>query len=77
VTTFQAEIAIRRQAVAAFRTSEFKLSATPLTKFGAVGKLDLALWAFHGCPPLGNVEEGGLLKSLSPEETPHDGMNNN
>ena len=75
MTTFQAEIAIRRQAVAAFRTSEFKLSATPLTKFGAVGKLDLALWAFHGYLRL-IVEEGGLLKSLGPAKTPHDGMNN-
>ena len=42
----------------------------------AFRKFDLALWAFHGCPPLWNVEEGGLLKALGPAKTPHDGMNN-
>ncbi len=76
MTTFQAEVTIRRQALAAFRTSEFKPSATPLTKFGAVGKIDLALRALHGF--LHKIVKGGeSAKSLSPEKTPRDGMNRN
>jgi hypothetical protein len=45
------------------------------TELEAIRKLDLALWALHGFPRR-IVEAGGFVKSLSPKETPHDGMNN-
>ena len=76
VATFQAEFTVRGYALAAARTDEFELCPALFAELGAAGKFDLALWAFHSCPPLWNVEEGGLLKALGPAKTPHDGMNN-
>ena len=76
MAAFQAEFTVRGYALAAARTDEFELCPALFAELGAAGKLELAFRAFHGCPPLWNVEEGGLLKSLGPTKTLHDGMSN-
>ncbi len=54
----------------------FQLGPTFYAEIHASWVLELAFPALHGSPrPI--AEGGGLVKSLSPEETPDDGMNNN
>ena len=57
-------------------TDYFQLGPAFYEEIHASWVLELAFPASHGCPRR-IVEAGGFVKSLSPEETPHDGMNNN
>ena len=54
----------------------FQLGPTFYPEIHASWVLELAFRAFHRYPHR-MVEGGGSVKTLSPEKTPHDGMNNN
>ncbi len=57
-------------------TDNFQLGPIFYAEIHASWVLELAFPTLHGCPRQ-IVEGGGSVKSLSPKETPHDGMNNN
>ncbi len=60
----------------AVRTDYFQLGPTFYAEIHANWVLELATRAFHGYPRQ-IVEGGGFVKSLSPEKTPRDGIDNN
>ena len=76
VTAGNAEFMLGAVRGFAFGTDYFQLGPTFHTEIHASWVLELAFRAFHRYPHR-MVEGGGSVKTLSPEKTPHDGMNSN